>query len=207
MQAFEQAAGQRLWRAVQLTAVPQVAVRLQRAEADHLQCCRVLDALLATNRQLARLLELRNAHAVLAALLARVQKNEPQEYLAKAIHVQISRVTHPLQHLRGALMNDRYPLAHAQGEIPLGEYLLPRSPREGDLGAIFDAARAMIEGLPTLHFRLLAWLAVVAEDVEMSLGLPLLPEPAQQSAASSPAASAEPEPIPLADNAPIPLAD
>jgi hypothetical protein len=177
---FEEAASSRLFGALELLHVPQIAQRIEDAEPKRKQCARYFPALRALNDVAHRLLELRNEHASLGILLSNLQGNEKNEHLIGTIRKMMDSIRANLEGLRVPLRSVSYPLDHAKGEISIGDYMIAELPAVDDLGATFGASRTALETLFSLYARLVARLAQTAEDVETVLGLERLPEPPEK---------------------------
>lgn len=177
LEAFESAAGQRLFLALELLEVPQITQRVDNA-AQHIQQCRqmfpVLQAVCAHAREA---LALRQAQAELAVLCGKIDKNRDSPGLMRKISDQIDRVYAALADLRQPLSTVMYPYDHARGAMTVNIYLLRDMPVPNDLGALFSAAEQVLEKYVSLYLRLLGSLALIAEKVETAFGLPQLAEP------------------------------
>ncbi len=180
---FEKAAAGRLFGAMELLCVPQVAAKMENAEDQKLQCTRALSALASLNHHAHTILQLRNDHAALGILLSKLQGNEANEQLIQEIRANMDFVWERVKDLRTHLKSVPYPLDHAKGEISIGHYMLGELPAEDDLVAVLNAGQAVWENLMTLYVRLVGRLVVVAERVEKLLGLEPLPEPPEDNRA------------------------
>jgi len=177
LEEFERAASDRLFSAVELFRVPQVAARLPDAARWQQECDQVLPALKLVADQLRHLLGLRNEFVAAARLLGNVQGNEGNETLIAAIRGKMVSLRAQVDGVRQPLQRVRYPFDHAKGDISIGDCLVERIPAQEDLGGIMSACESLLETLPGLYVRLVGRLVMLAEEIEGLLGLPRLPEP------------------------------
>ena len=191
--AMERAAADRIFAALELLEVPQVAAKIEDLEERQSECKRIVPALQAVCGQFEPLFELRNEQAALGVLLGNLEGNEENQSLVASIQAKMESLHRRVQGIRDALSSATYPFDHAKGKISIAEYLVPEMPFADDLGAIFGAGEAILETLPTLYARMVGRLAVTAEQVEESLGLARLKEPAaEKPAETSPGAAEKP---------------
>ncbi|HUT94150.1 MAG TPA: M48 family metalloprotease [Thermoguttaceae bacterium] len=174
---FEKAAAARLFGALELLHVPQVAQRIDNAEEKREQCARSFAALKALGDAAYSLRELRNEHASLSVLVENLEGNEENKHLVKTIVKTMEAIRRHLEGMRRRLHAVRYPLDHAKGDISIGDYMIDELPAVDDLGATYGAGQKALETLPSLYVRLMARLAQVAEEVERVLGLEPLADP------------------------------
>jgi hypothetical protein len=182
LEEFERAASERLFSAVELFRVPQVAARLPDAAQWQQECDQVLPALKLVSDQLRHLLGLRNEFVATARLLGNIQGNEKNEALIAAIRGKMTSLRTQVAGLREPLQRVRYPFDHAKGDISIGDCLVERIPDEEDLGGVMSACESLLETLPGLYVRLVGRLVMLAEEIESLLGLPRLPEPPPEPA-------------------------
>lgn len=184
---LEQAAADRLFHAMQLLSVPQVAAKIEHAD-KRLQEAEKIGAALSTVRiQLGPAMELRNEQAALETILPKLEGNEQNEGLIQVIVDQMREVRTRVLTIREALSSAEYPFDHARGSMSLGQYVLAEVPEEKHLGQIVESGRTVLELIPALYARMMGRLVSTAELVEKVLGLPPLEEPASDAATEPPA--------------------
>jgi len=171
LEPFEEALGERLVAALQLLYVPQVAAKIDEAEAWRNQTQRLLPVLQTLGRLLAKTTEIRNCNMSLALLFNNLDGNENNESLTGVI-IERARAIHvSLNHVHELVGDTPYPFDHAEGQISLGRYMLPHVPADRDVGALYEAADQLLERLPEVYSRVASRLAEFAERVEQVLGL------------------------------------
>jgi hypothetical protein len=177
MQPYERAAGQRIFAALTLLHAPQVAAKIEDAKQAQQRSAQLLSALSALIGQYRILFELRNAHATQAALLSRLDGNEENQRLIKALLKRTASVANHLRQLRTTFARHRYPFDHAKGETTIGNYLVEALPSNDQLPEALQTSETLLERLPSLYCRILGRLVTVVENVEKALGLDPLPKP------------------------------
>ena len=177
LEPFEAASRQRLSAALQLACVPKVASRLPGGADVAAHVARILPALHLLVGQSGKMLTLRNAVGALGGLFDLLGTGRNDETLLKAIVDQVGRVHACLGEIQQALAAAPYPFEHAKGPCPLADYLLPNLPDAQDMGAVLQAAGDTLETSEQLFARMVGELALVAEQVEILLGLPRLADP------------------------------
>ena len=101
MEAFEAAAGERLMAGLALLADPEVAARLPQPAAWLADCRRLRPVVTTVASHHSTIMTLRNALAVMSALLAHLQGNENRESLIREILNSSRRVLTLVSELRG----------------------------------------------------------------------------------------------------------
>jgi hypothetical protein len=174
---FEQAAAARLSSALELLQAPQVAARIENAAEQQKQCAQLLSAVRALAVELPWILTLRNECATLGILLDKVEGNQRNEQFIWTVQRAAEAVAVSVRERRNQLNLIRYPLDHAKGTTTVGEYMVPGPPSSDDVVGIYQAGQAAVDSVLVLYARLVARLALVAEQIEKALGLDPLPEP------------------------------
>jgi Zn-dependent protease with chaperone function len=172
LEAFEASAGQRLFSALQLLHVQQVAQRVDDLAAHVQQCNKMMPVLNAMCQHHHDALALRDSQAALAAMCGKLDENSDNDWFLSKVREQMDNVYAALGQLRKPLAEVVYPYDHAHGAMTVNSYLLKDMPLPNDLGALFDAAEEAIDKYISLYVRLLGSLALIAEKVETALGLP-----------------------------------
>jgi Zn-dependent protease with chaperone function len=182
LDAFERAAAERLFAALELLHAPQLTAKLDEAPQLREEAGRLLPVLNVIARDLESMLKLRNNHAALGALCANLSGNERNEPLIDAIRDRMNQVAAQLNGLRQLWMRIDYPFDHARGQMTLAQYLVPGAFSSDDLGGVHDAAQGVLERLPPLYVRVSGRLASIAVQVETAIGLPQLVSNKNESA-------------------------
>jgi Zn-dependent protease with chaperone function len=180
LEPFEDAAGERIVRALELLQTDDIAARVG-AEAAQVrgEAARVFAALSVINRQITALLQFRTEHAVLGALCSKLNDQRVSQLLHGAIGTRMENSHAQLADLFAAMQAAAYPFDHADGPISLAQYMIGAMPAKNDLGGLYQAGVNLLQSAPALYVRLVARLAAVAENVEAAIDLPKLPLPAK----------------------------
>jgi len=138
---------------------------------------RLLGTLELLDQQIESYRKLHFAHAVLTHLLERISVGQRDDDLISATRQQMTETSQAIAEMRGALAVREYPFDHAKGPISIAEYALPELPDPENPGDIHAAGERLRDSVSYLRARTLGRLCAMAEQVEMVLGLPPLPEP------------------------------
>ncbi len=172
---FEAAVARRMAAALRLLQVPSVQRKVERGQDRQFEVYSLQDDVQFLG-SLAD--ELGPLHAAVkrALLLTHVLSQEQHpaaaERLLETVRLLYDRLVHYYQHMGTRL----YPLDHAQRDLQLRDYLIPELPDEAEWSVI-PAVDTFLDRFQLLYSRLYARLAVAAEQVELALGLPRLPDP------------------------------
>src|SRR5262249_7292511 len=114
------------------------------------------------------LVNLRNSVAALELLLInaanarnRLLWKEAAEKLCKSIENGVDVIT-------SAFTGCEYPFVHARGVVPLPEYLVESPPADAPIDASFVRAQIVLDRASTTHYRVLAKLAVFAQQTRLA---------------------------------------
>ncbi len=176
MEPYETAASLRLECALQLLKVPKVRERIENVEDWEVECNRLFNALHEVNAQTPAITELRNERASLLLLLHNLDGHEEEESLIKTIRQRMRNLCRGMKQIRSTLKSLLYPFDHVKVDISVGEFALNELPDEDHPGEIIDALDAFAGNLLKLNARLIGRLCILAEEVELLLGLERLPE-------------------------------
>jgi hypothetical protein len=174
---WEQQAGERLFVALQLIDHPDLGPLLPDAPAWRKEREQLLGTLHLLEQQIGSYRNLHVAHATLTHLLGRISAGQRDDDLIAATRQQMEETTQAIVAVRNALTNRDYPFDHAKGRISIAEYALPELPDPENPGEIHAAGERLKDSVNHLRARTLGQLCAVAEQVELALGLPPLPEP------------------------------
>ncbi len=177
---YEEVFSTRLWSALELMHVPQVADRLGTAEKLQEECQKLVGALGFLNTNAEDLLQLRNSHAALHSLFTQFRGHLRDKHFINELLSETRDVYLRLGRLRESLATVTYPFDHAKGSITMAEYALAEMPDRENPFAIYDAAQQLGVAMTAFYPRLAGRLAIMAEKVESILGLPPLPEPPEE---------------------------
>ena len=177
--------GRRLFAALQLMHVPQVAAKLPEAKLWQEQVNDLLHVAQLVGRQVTNLVGLRNAFASLSVLLGRVESNRENQIFIEAVVSSMKSNWEIIAQIREPLTRATYPFDHAHGEMMLSMFVLPDMPHREDLGGIYNAADRVLDRLPALYAKVCARLAWMGEQIEQAVGLPPLPEPVEKPSEES----------------------
>ena len=181
METFEATVSRRIFTALTLLGVPQVAKRIDGAQARLTEGERLLPVLALLRRWLDKILQIRNHHMALELLVGQIEKTADKQFLFKTIYEKMESEIADIYMLSERLADFRYPLDHAKGHITVAQYALANLPPRGDLGAILSAGPEMLDNLAALYGRMMRRLAATVEAVETVLGLPQLPAPIEEA--------------------------
>ncbi len=176
LKRYEQVMMQRLFEALSMLNAPVVRERVEHG-ADLLEEAKGLfPYIVFLHRQVLDAIEapLRTQN-VLEILLSQLSENpnDNPPSLHEAIFRSLRRFREELKELRSAIGETTpYPFEHAQGDISLSKYVLPFIPDVESWGDLLGFGSAAVERVVALSHRILGRLAVGAEAVELSLGLP-----------------------------------
>jgi hypothetical protein len=123
-------------------------------------------ALAALEGVFGEVLVLRDRVATLATIAGHVESNPNVKELPARMMAMQPALHGSLMAVRSALSETPYPFEHATPGISVADFALAAVPEVSDLGGLHDAAQELVGNLYTLHRRLLARLATIAEQVE-----------------------------------------
>ena len=96
-------------------------------------------------------------------------EHEPNEAARKACSDLLTRTTAALQSIRTPLLEEPYPLDHADRTMTIGRYLVPEELPADSPQAVITAAGQMANLFPWLGWQLVGRLILHAEAVEAVL--------------------------------------
>jgi hypothetical protein len=171
---LEQEQSQRLYAALELLFVPQVAARIEDAAGLQADVSKMYEAWIAVRRHTPDLIKLRDLHQAVGMLIGEVENGVRTNDLYSAIHGKLKELHGLIAELRSELLNIEYPFDHAQGATNIGRYCVEEMPTSEDVGALHNASGSLLDALPAILYRLAGRLASAAEKVETVVGLPQL---------------------------------
>jgi Zn-dependent protease with chaperone function len=188
LKAFESAVLSRLSAALRLASSAGFRDRMEGGEELVERARRLVDAVVLIHESNGLLWELRDQYCALAVLFGCAQGNEKSEKLIAAIRSRASRLHGKLVELRDALRGAPYPFEHAEPDMTLGRFVLSDGgkadlPDPERFGDVYSVGEQVVSKMVTLHMRLLAHLALLAERIETHLGFEPFPEPKEDGGA------------------------
>ncbi len=113
----------------------------------------------------------------LEALLNQCEANREHRPLFTEIAARLEALVATLSALYRATDTLPGALVHAEGDVPVGRYLVPRAPDPERGEEVVEAAAGAFERVARLEYRALGRLCRIVEEVEAAHGLPPLPAP------------------------------
>ena len=177
LRAFEEAAADRLYTALQLARVPQIASKLKDKEFYDYDLDQLLQMFLHINERLGQLMEIRDGQIVLGKLLSILSDGNENAAVFEKIHSQMTELNDLIVDMHSSFQQTPYPFDHAKADISMAEYMLKTLPDHENPVEIYEAADTIGNSLPPLQARVLGRLCQFVEQVESTLGMPLLEDP------------------------------
>jgi Zn-dependent protease with chaperone function len=170
LEAFEVAAGQRLRADMMLLCDPTVARRIEGGAALQAEARQLLPLVSQISSLHASMIELRNCHATLGALLGHIEGNERSQSLVNEVLDYTKRVRAQTADLRGPFERVDYPFDHAKGPLSVASYFVSMVPPADEIGAVYDAADQVLNKFVELGSKAISRLCQIAELVERDQG-------------------------------------
>lgn len=161
-------------------------IRLARADGDSdVRIGRELAGYRALEGVRGDLETLRDRFVEFRVLLGQLEGNEQHKSLNSAILGQTRTVARLIEEIGRQLRKASYPLEHAREGIDLRQALIEKIPPRDDVGEVYQACESLFENVFLLYARLIARLALAAEEAESGRGLPRqeIPESVEPGAA------------------------
>ncbi|XZE19117.1 M48 family metalloprotease [Pirellulaceae bacterium SH449] len=165
---FEQHVALRTDAAVQLLFANDTPESLtpQRKEAWLARTAQVLSPLTAMNQILGPANTLRNEFVSLVGLLNSISGNKSSNKVDAEFKRLIASLNHQLSNLSYQLAGVPYPFEHAQRDINLVKYLIPKLPDADDPTTTIEASNHFLNQYGQLYFRTFGSLACTVEEIE-----------------------------------------
>ena len=112
-------------------------------------------------------------------MLQQFQESDPDQKAVNKFKQLMENVRQQAFAIRKEFENIDYPFDHATANISVGAFLFDSNPDSEDIGGILDAASNVASDLPRLQFRVLGQLCLVAEQLESTVGVEAMAEPAE----------------------------
>jgi len=177
---FEAEAVRRIEAAAGLLGHPEVAGKLEDADALREEVSKMQACMEACCKVHKELMELRFEHAALSLLVNNLEGNEENQPLVEAIRDLMETMRNRMLGIRNEAQDEPYPFEHAKQDVSVGKHLLEVAPGEEDLGGIYGATEEMMDRYFQLYHRALGRVSLLTEKVETALGLPPLPDPPEE---------------------------
>lgn len=120
---------------------------------------------------------LSRSSVVMASMLSISEPQRAPRKLHRAMEEHSGKVHGQLSAIRGALVHLPYPFSHGKADATVGSYIVDEIPPASDMPETMMQGLETLERVDTLLSRVLAQLAVIAEQVETALGLDVAEEP------------------------------
>ena len=119
-------------------------------------------------------------------LVQQLIANNQDDHVGTAVQNLMRELFPPVQRVRSAFQNFKYPYDHADRNMSLSNFLVPEVPVKDDLASLFHASNQLVDSAPILYERLLGDIVLIASAVETAIGLdkPLANTEMQKSASA-----------------------
>lgn len=174
LETFEKSEGRRLGLALVLLDAAQVRSRAAEAEAWRKEVPQLLVCSAFLTGNLPRLYELRVSRAVLEILVAQIKPDRERPRLIETILKKLADLQERLKELHRELRNQPYPFDHGKEGTNLAQFAIPSMPAANDYNGLVGVSGYALDRLHEVYDRILGRLALMAEKVEESLGMPPL---------------------------------
>ncbi len=192
MLEYVEAAGRRISAALRLITHDKVCSRIPQGEKLRSDVRELVEHTLKVSDLMGDLRGVRVMCQRSIAALNHIDGNLENEQYLRLLFTQVHNLFDMIKSLHWDMGSCEYPFDHAEGDKSLQEFVIPDLPPENDPYAMVYVSRIAFERLAMTQMRLFARLAVIAEKVELHLGLPRLPEydPIEDSPADAAEAAA-----------------
>ena len=170
----------RLIAGLQLLQVPPVVARLDDGQAKQTRAAQLLGILRVLESTWPQVLRLREVGSVLNKLIEHVEDNTANAALFSQIEKLSGAAAQTMHAIRNQLGGGPYPFQHARKQISIADHAVPEVPPADEVGDILSAAYELLDKMVNLYYRVMAHLAVTAEQVESAADLAPLPEPPEE---------------------------
>ncbi len=168
--------------AIELLLVPAIRTQLS-GEAEHWygQAQLVCQALQPVQESYADVVKLRNDFAALSLLLRAIGGQQVSQQVVDHVMDYVEKTASGLQKLSDRFGAVMFPFEHAEGQISMTQYLVPKVPAKADASEVASAADRMLEQYHYVYFRCIGTLAEICQRVEEALGLARQPDPPEET--------------------------
>ena len=137
----------------------------------------LLPALAAVRDALPDLAELRMELTVLSEVGGLISDADDEKTFGRAIREHARQLVQLLEQIRGKVQGHPYPFEHADADIGIGDWALPKISAKDDVNSLFGESATVDERLTSLYFRMLARVSWALERVEEVFGMQPMPAP------------------------------
>ena len=173
MEQFETQFAIRVNAAIRLLQAPKIQSRVDNAAIQLEVARKSIATLNATRQSIIPVAEVRNNLSTFVMLLQAVGGDNVNEKVVGKVMSQSNSINATINRLAEQLHVLDFPFEHAQGNISVAHYLVPKLNRSEDFADVAQAANQMLEQFHSLYFRCLRTLAHTCQLVETALGLPI----------------------------------
>ncbi len=171
LQAYEKTLQKRLYSAIQLLQVPQVAKRVSRPKELYTEATRLVETCVALRLPFDGFVEFCESCGMLELATA-LSVNDPENTVfSRAVVTRADRMVEYMRDCRDGLDSTDYPFAHCDGAVSIGRYLVRQLPPSCDIVSVLHDASVLIGNLGALYSRIFGRLAHIALRVEAAVGL------------------------------------
>jgi Zn-dependent protease with chaperone function len=167
----------RLDGALALLRVEEVARRLPQAPKLERRCSTLLETLARIHLVRSALGKLRRGNPALRGLVHVLASDV--ETWAEELERPVLRISNEqlgiISTIRSTVEGQDYPFVHAKGPQKMGDFLIGIMPGRDDPIAVINCGERIIERSESLYGRVMGELALIAEAVEHTVGLPRMP--------------------------------
>lgn len=176
LNSFEESSRRRMQLALNLLQNTESAA-ISDNEAFRNELAAILPALSQLEEVFDSIVKLNENYSILSILLINVKGNEKNEALFARINRLLRDNFDHIKNVHNKLGESVYPFHHATGKITLSNYFLKKMPERENMQDIYIATETLLNRFYTTYYRILGRLAMMAESVETSIGLPLMQDP------------------------------
>ena len=173
LEPFETVVRKRLSAAVQLLGDTEISQAMEAGQADDRRAVmqRVVPLDSRINQAMPRVRELAQAAEAMVTMLQLAGRVRDKRKHKRAVSRTAAELQRLLESIHFELRNEVYPFDHAQGEISLGEFMVPRIPQDAtDYEQLILSVGDTIDRYQTLVLQCMAVSAETAEEVESAAG-------------------------------------
>jgi len=178
-QEYETLCGQRLVNVARLLASPEVAKSIPMGQKFAEETADLLPMAHFFGDLMPVLSGLQDKFHMTLALLEGLQGREENSSYCSRVEVALREMHAVLEQIYGMLGDTVYPFDHQNGVVTMRHYALRTVPGTDVPRKLLEVADNVTDRLYETHYRILARLALIAQDFENEMGLKPLPEPAE----------------------------
>ncbi|MCU0713618.1 MAG: M48 family metalloprotease [Pirellula sp.] len=171
--AFVKASMIRLHTACCLSLLPEVNNQMEKPHDYFQQMERILPALSALDPSQNAVLQFAQSYSYFIYLFQHFDrmKGDKGMLIREALH-ESERLVEQMKSFRASWRYCEYPFDHGKGKVTIAEQITPEILDHEDVRSVANAAERLIDGYHEIRGRCLSTLAVIAKNVEKTVGLP-----------------------------------